>query len=320
MKNLRIPTPVKYVLVIFAVVFAVFVYSFWGSKLESQNKDIRTPEAYGLDSLEYQAEPVMEIRVWQRNDKTQSDYPERKLNESVFYSILTLPLEAGASLDTVWQPFTGHEQAVLEVLYDGNIRGFYDIPASNMVDYTGETTLVPSYGVTGADVRRSEDGTFEGNKKMTLRVSNMTLLLQESFDPLVNAEASGVTRSFLQSMENSYGFLFKDYYYLEYYRDVYPDAPVQDQKYKNLKQLKRVVTTNYLTIQAMHPTKQEIPVATAVLEIRQYSSWFGVSLLDLNKSEKTFMQEHCTSNDFYNDCYGTVTVVSYEQSDSFSME
>lgn len=322
MKNISIPPTVKNIFIIFAIVIAVFVYSFWGAKLEDQNKDVRTPEAYGVDSLEYQAEPIMEIRVWQRNDKSYSDYPDRGVHESFFYSILPLPLEEGASVDTVWQPRIGIEDAIIEASYDGNISGFYDLRGDGMLDYTGKTDRWPSYGVSGADVRRSEDGTFSGNKTITLSIRNWAQTwIIESLDPSRSEVDRGISRSILQSIESDHGFLFEDYYFLEYYRDVYPDAPVQDENYKNLKQLRRVVMTNHLTIQAMHPTKPDTPVATAVLEIKQVSSWFGPQggLGQLNEGECGFMRAHCTSGDSYNDSYGTVTVVLYEQSDTFSM-
>ncbi len=313
MKALRIPTPVKYILIIFAVVFAAFVYSFWGSKLESQNKDIRTPEAYGLDSLEYQAEPVIEIRVWQRNDKNFDDYPERSELDSFFYTILPLSLETGSSIDTVCYPSVGWNNAVMEILYDGNISGFYDIKG-NMLDYTGETDKLPSYGISGVDVRRSTDGTFGGNQKVTLSVFNYTDTdIKMSLDPSLSAKARGQYRSHLQSLENRYAFRFEDYYHTESFHEVYPDAPVQEEAYKNLKNFQRIVMTNYLTVQAMHPTKPNTPVATAVLEITQYSSWFGKNL---NDAEVDFVLGKC---DRYASS-GKITVVSYEQSDSFSME
>ncbi len=304
MKALRISTPVKYILIIFAVVFAAFVYSFWGAKLESQNKDIRTPEAYGLDSLKYQAEPVMEIRVWQRNDKEEKAPADsdRDFWDSYYFDIL--PLEVGASVDTMYAPMYRPEFAVLDISYDGEISGYYSLPARNMISYTGETDIVPVHGYR-ENILMNEDATFSGNRKVTLSIETWTMWLGSSL-------AGGIMSDWVTSHEQSYGFRFKDYYHYEYFHEVYPDA-LQLENYQNLKKFKRIALTTYLTVQAMHPTKPDIPVATAVLEITQYSSWFGATLT----MEESLFVNTKGKREYY--APGRITVVSYEQSHSFSM-
>ena len=312
-KRLPLPKWVKIPLIILGIVLAVFAYSFWGSKLEDQNKVTRTAEAYGLDSLYAEGEPVMEVRVWQKNEKEWTDYPEKHSLLSFFYDVLPLPLNAGESVDTVCEPQVLPVHAVIEVIYDGDITGRYDLAVPNMIDYTGETDMVPSAGVSGEDVRRNNDATFSGNRKVTLRITNMAEpWLNISLDSTLPADYKKHFSEYIRDIELHHDVFLNDYYTIERFAEVYPDAPVQDKSYPNLKQYKRVVMTNNLTIQAMHPLKKGVPVASVVLEITQYSSWFGANL---NDAELKFVMSKCAPSC----CSGKVTVVSYEQSDTFAM-
>ncbi len=135
MSNERLPMPkwLKIPLTILGIILAVFVYSFWGSKLESQNKDTRTAEAYGVGSLYAEPEPIMEIRVWQRNEKEPRDYPEKISYSKFFYNILFLKLKKGESVETTAVPRTTSANTVIEVAYDGDMQGFFDLASSNMI-------------------------------------------------------------------------------------------------------------------------------------------------------------------------------------------
>ena len=83
--------------------------------------------------------------------------------------------------------------------------------------------------------------------------------------------------------------------------------------YADLQNLKRVVMTNYLTVQAMHPLKEDTPVATAVLEITTCSGWYGIEQKEVIIGLAfDWCDPNCNT--------GKVTVVSYEQSDFLGME
>ena len=314
-KRLPLPKWVKIPLIILGIVLAVFAYSFWGSKLEDQNKVTRTAEAYGLDSLYAEGEPVIEVRVWQKNEKEWTDYPEYNSLSDFYYERVPLKLQkeetvvttydrTKMSSDPVWS-------AVIDIVYDGDITGSYNV-ASAHIDYTGETNTIPSQGVSGEGVRRS-CAAFEGNRSMTLSVHDYTeLYLAISLDSSLPAERRGSAEATLRNCENQYGMCWNDHYRIERFVQVYPEAADFDiEEYPNLNRLKRVVMTSYLTIHAMHPLKEDTPVATAVLEINSYSSWFG----KLNDSEVGYVGKFCDPNLHYS----TVTVVFYEQSDTFAM-
>lgn len=320
MSNERLPIPnfIKIPLIVLGILIAVFVYSFWGSKLDSQNKDTKTAEAYGVDSLYAEPEPIMEILVWQKNEKDWTDYPEYSSLSDFYFERVPLKLKEGETVDTTydWTKMSSHTiwSAVIDIIYDGDITGSYNVVTPHMLDYTGETNIIPSLGVSGETVRRNNDATFEGNRHMTLSIHDLTeLYLVNSMDSTVPESQRRSAEEYLRDCENLYGIRWRDHYRTEKFVHVYPKAAALGvEEYPNLNQLKRVVMTSYLTIHAMHPLKEDTPVATAVLEITSYSRWFG----KLTAEELSYVGQFCDRNLHYN----TVKVVSYEQSDFFAME
>ena len=317
-ERLLMPKWLKIPLIVLGIFLAVFVYSFWGSKLDSQNKDTKTAEMYGLDSLYAEPEPIMEIRVWQKNEKDWTDYPEHSSLSDFFFERIPLKLKKGETIDTTYDRTKMSSDsvwsAVIDVVYDGDITGSYNIVLPHIIDYTGETDMIPSQGISGENVRRNNDATFEGNRHMTLGVNDYAeLYLAVSLDHSRPGNQRGHSETILRDMENLYGVRWKDHYRTEQFIHVYPEAAaIGLEDHPNLKQYKRVVMTSYLTIHAMHPLKEDTPVATAVLEITSYSSWFG----KLSDSEVGYVFQFCDPNLHYS----TVKVVSYEQSDFFAME
>lgn len=320
MSNERLPIPkfIKIPLIVLGIILAVFVYSFWGSKLESQNKNTKTAEAYGVDSLYAEPEPIMEIRVWQRNEKDVMKYREYSRMSDFFFERIPLKLIKGETVDTTCDRTKISSEtlcsAIIEVIYDGDISGSYNISMPNIVDYTGEISEIPSYGGNSDKIRRSKDGAFEGNRHMTLSVRDPTELeIVVSMDNTVPENTRRSAEAILREYENLYGIRWRDHYRTERFVNVYPEvAALGIDEYLNLKQYKRVVMTSYLTIHAMHPLKEDTPVATAVLEITSYSSWFG----KLSDSEVGYVFQFCDPNLHYS----TVKVVSYEQSDFYAMQ
>lgn len=316
MSNERLPIPnfIKIPLIVLGIILVVFVYSFWGSKLKFQNKDTKTAEAYGVDSLYAEPEPVMEIRVWQRNEKDTLDYPEERSYSKFFYNVIPLELKKGETVETTAVPRMTVAETVIEVAYDGDMQGFFDLVSSNMIHYTGESDIIPANYVGGSDkVRMNDDATFSGNRKMTLKIINWNETGVKA--SLAHKSSYGANGAFdwIQELEDANNFSYKNFYRIERFHEAYPETPVQEEAYINLKNYKRVVMTNYLTIQAMHPTKPDTPVAIAVLEVTTYSSWYGA---DLNKAEIKYVSDRCDPN-----CNsGKVTVVSYEQSDFYAMQ
>ena len=256
-----------------------------------------------LNSLYAEPEPVMEIRIWQRNEKETSDYPDIHPNHRFFYDVVPLKLKEGETIETTAVPRTVWNNTVFEILYDGDIRGHYDIAAENMIFYTGESDMTPANrGVGDGTLRMNDDATFTGNRKMTLSVRNLT--------PSFALAALTGSNSMISL---SHADAFRDSWKIERFHEVYPESMELGGTYADLQNLRRVVMTNYLTIQAMHPLKEDTPVATAVLEITTCSGWYSVEQKEVIIGLVfDWCDPSCNT--------GKVTVVSYEQSDFFAME
>lgn len=314
MKKIHLSRSLKYSLFIVVFFLFAFVYSFWGSKIASQNdKYKKTAEAYGLSTLYAEPKTLLKIGVWQRNTKETADYPDKASYDKFFYDVVPLELKEGASVEITALPRVIPVDPVIEVSFDGDMRGFFDISANNMVSYTGETDTTPANrGGGDIEVRVNYDGTFEGNRKMTLRFDNWcSIILNDlSYDPRRGGD--NVYGEMISSAEAGSNFSFKDYYYLERFHEAYPDTPVSEDNYRALRDFKRVVMTNYVTIYAMHPLKFDTPVATAVLEITLYSCWYG----ELNDMQTAYVYTKCDPSVHS----GKITVVSYKQSDTYAME
>ncbi|MBQ7931966.1 MAG: hypothetical protein IJ334_13250 [Clostridia bacterium] len=259
----------------------------------------------------------MEIREWQKNEKDWTDYPEYSSLSDFYFERIPLKLKEGETVDTTYDRSKQSSEyvwsAIIDVIYDGNITGSCNIVIPYMVDYTGETDRIPSYRVTGENVRRSDDATFEGNRQMSLSVRDFSHDLADSLDHSLPVDQRGSAEATLRNCENMYGIRWKDHYRTEQFIHVYPEAAaIGLNDHPNMKQFKLVIMTMYLTIHAMHQLKEDTPVATAVLEITSYSRWFG----KLTAEELSYVGQFCDRNLHYS----TVKVVSYEQSDFFAME
>ena len=260
-------------------------------------------EAYGLDSLEAEAEPVMEILVWQRNEKIKNPeswtgdyYAVSTENEGKYYNKIPLTLREGESVLTTYDPLAmptpENDLAVLTVKYDGSFRGTYEIEKPYLVETSPSSANVP--GLYGGDVNTdnaavvtSTDGTFTGEQEISVRIGNY---LRNQLNYPGNQPDKVLSD-------------LRDYCTTEKLKDVHPDAP------DSLKNLERYVFTTHLTVEALHPVKHDLVMAKAVLEIRWVSRWLTDSLYPaLTEAGVT---------DFP---HAEVTVLSYEQSDSFGEE
>jgi len=142
--------------------------------LDLQNKDTKTAEAYGLEFLYTDPEPIMEIRIWQKNEKERTDYPEYSTLSDFFYERVPLTLRKGENVDmTCDQKIISSDgiwSALIEVIYNGDITRGYNIIAPHMLNYTNETNMIPKIGVSGEDIRRNDDTTFVENCYMILSI------------------------------------------------------------------------------------------------------------------------------------------------------
>lgn len=298
----------KTVLIVLAAFVVMILYVFVSSAAGSKHSKGITADMYGVDSLECVGEPVMKIYVWQRNDKDIETNTQYLGASSYFYDLVPLTLKPGERVSTEKDIFdmqyTAHNLITVE--YDGEVFGEYEIKVLNQLSYSGSKEAVPGLqysgstgGKTGSAPRFvQEDSSFSGNKIVTLNIENMISgIMNEKFTGQDNITAARLLKE--------HDVDVNDYLTKEKLSDLYPDAP------EELKDLYRYVFTTHVTIHAKHPTKADVIVATAVLEVRQISAWQGTNgeirrMLDLAKC--------------YEENHTEIVVESYEQSDMLAFE
>ena len=306
----------KIVLGIVGCFFAVFVYSFMCSRMGGGEE--MSAEAYGYDSLEYTAEPVMQICVWKRNERKREDYPGEYFHSLAFFDAVPLELKEGASVSTneiavkcdpvTWEVTEGHyseldDEIVITAVFDGVITGEYDEIrylryGSNLNDY-------PDGAVTNENGQvRGTDGTFTKPEKIILCFDSDTDMIARQWVNVQNEHSRKMEEQRLREWELYKGLDYDDYTEVEKYTDVYPDA---DEKWDSVR---RSVLTSYVTIRGADPIRPDVILCEAVIELKSYSAWIFHNLEDdLHAEFRETMIENPTT---------VVTVVSYTQSDKFA--
>ena len=290
-KNAVLQT-VKTVLIVLAVFAASILYIFVSSAVQGRNYKGKTSDMYGTDSLEYVGEPVMKISVWQRNIFNKEDYPDTSPQSSFFYNLVPLVLIEGTTVCNVVET-TGplaktHFNSIFNIEYEGILKGEYDIKWEGALIYCEMSDIYPNNWFSNGFAH--EDASFEIKGNMTMNV------ISEA-DNLYNLRVVSNKEFLSYEKKHVEDYNIWDYASEQSIHEVYPDAP------DSLSQVYRLVITGDLTINAMHERKEDVPIATAVLEIKQYSKWIAP---DVETSRE--LEKFCDSIS-----YADVTVKSYTQ-------
>ena len=291
------------------IVIAVFS-SILGSKVHTQKNDL-PPEAYGLDTFEQNAPALLNVSVWQRNEKSKPNENEGRIItnevEGKYYSKIDVvnepEFEVCTSYDPVYMPGNCHYASVFTVSYEGPIRITYDPPIPSLLQYMSSDRYIPSlYGgeiyASNDQVVTSTSKTITGDSKLTLSIDLKPLnTIISKYDKY---SENKLADSLITNMESQGKIKLRDYYELEDFKDVYPDGP------KDFMGLQRLAYTTHLTIEGMHPSKKDVVLAKMELEITSYTWWlntFEIPILSF--------QEQGISN--YE--HSVVRLISYSQSD-----
>ena len=271
--------------------------------------EIDIPAAYGRDSLEYTGEPVMHLIVWQKNEKDPQEWKEtRDIYSSFFYEKTELPLVEGESILSVTDLNTmvNHQLGLtFTVEYDGDIKGEYDIMNTGRIYYSGNSDIVPASWGGSSKYKTEFDSTFSGNGSVTFNLNNPVLDYHLASNEYKSSKY--YVNDWMEGKLFRSVFDEKQFFDLQPLHDAYPDAP------EMLSEYERSITRTCMTLHAMHPTKPDIIVATAELEIKTYSFW------QMEKPSNEIYDAFQTSG-IPNNVYSEITVLSYEQSDSFLWE
>ncbi len=280
------------------ILFGFFAYIYISSAIDSTNAKGKIPAAYGLDSLVYEAEPVMKISVWQRGEPSGeiTHIPASSPYDDLF--LISLPMKKGASLRT--ENGASNPFILITAEYDGAISGEYEIKALSSLSYAGTKDAIPGlHGPEGTHVPHIslEDASFSAERTATLSVHDYLA------DAISTAE--GKTSYSAMRLQKDYSIDLTDYLTTEKISNLYPDAPAAYSEFY------RYVFTTHVTIRATDPMANDATVAETVLEIKQISSWQGTDSAEIKK----LLEENG-----YDSNYNEITVVSYTQSDRFSLQ
>lgn len=297
------PKPLHIILGVAGVIIAAALYTVLGSKIGNPPAEAYTPEAYGVEKLEAEAPPAMQIAVWQRNDVNPAHF-DRGFHHKTFYDMIELPMEEGGTVCTITEnslieKYDDNTTAAMQIFFDGPISGRYELGYSTALYYSGDNDEIPRYE---PGFFHNDNASFSWNDLVTIAVAPLTdyVFYANDYDPnRFYAEA-------IEACEQHGNFDLDDYLIYENIMDVYTDVPDEFQD------LYRAVLTTHLYIYGHDPVKQDIVLAEAVLELKSYSRWIG---LGAGQPEAVF-----ASHGFENKSYTDITVVSYSQSDSYALE
>ncbi len=287
-----------------AFILAAILYSFVDSRVANK-PELDSPEAYGLESLEYVADPVMDLIVWQKNSLSTYDYDIPSESE-FYYEKTVLPLREGEMvLSHTEDGDANYDSLTFTIEYDGKITGQYDIMKPEVLFYGGDNTKVQArwWGAENESFTE-DDATFVGDKSVTISFNfPYSVINREYYKGNSDVKHDKYVEDWLKDRPVRDSFDRENFCVLQKFHDVYPDGPEEYEK------VERSVTTTVLTFHAMHPTKEDVIVATADIQIKTYSEW----QVDQYVEDQTrFFEEYPPR------IYSEITVLSYEQSDSFS--
>ena len=298
------PKPLHIILGIAGVIIAAVLYTVLGSKIGNPPAEEYTPEAYGVEKLEAEAPPAMQIAVWQRNEKNPEHF-DRGFYHKTFYDMVELPMEEGGTVRTISENslieyYDDNSETALQILFEGPISGRYELGYSSALHYSKDNDVMPAAN----DKAFSNPGaSFNGNDIVTISVHDIVHYVFERDSVAWGNVDSDSEQSTIWEQEGQ--FDLNDYLTYEKIIDIYPDAPPEYQD------LYRAVVTTHLYIYGNDPVKQDIVLAEAVLELKSHSRWIGLP---------PGQEDIFTAHGYENKSFTDVTVVSYTQSDSYALE
>lgn len=247
----------------------------------------------------------MDLIVWKKNHLDPYDYEDIKYGSEFFFEKSILQLRVGETIMSHMEDALAvfYETLTFTIEYDGKITGQYDITKPEVLFYGGDNTKVQARWWGSDDSFTEDDATFVGDKSVTVSIPQYCVINREYYKGNSAVKHDKYVEDWLKDRPVRDSFDRENFCVLQKLHDVYPDAP------EEYDQVVRSVTTTVLTINAMHPTKEDVIVATADIQIRTYSEW----------QTDPYMEGLIGFEEEYQETiYSEITVLSYEQSDSFS--
>ena len=302
------PKPLHIILGVAGVIIAAVLYTVLGSKIGNPPAEAYTPEAYGVEKLEAEAPPAMQIAVWQRNDVNPEHF-DRGNHHKTFYDMIELPMEEGATARTITDESfylsdsEDHTDVAMQILFEGSISGRYELGYNHSLYFSKDNDVMPHYN-TSNKAFHNPGGSFSGQDIITISIQDIAGFVFNYEHAAYDGRE--INNQYIEAYEESGGFSLDDYLTYEKVTDVYDNVP---EEYRDCY---RAIVTAHLYIYGADPADPSIILSEAVLELKTYTRWID---LPPGLGEQVFDAYKIPRRAFTD-----VTVVSYTQSDSYALE
>jgi len=250
--------------------FAAYIASFFVTMTEYV-KEYDYPQAYGRKSLEFEAPPIMDISVWQKNWKpfTLKDNVYTP-DQDFYYTQAHLPLDGSLAHGTHTADSSGDYvyYHTFTFSHKGKIRGHLDVQVEEGM-YIGTDELYAPGKRDGAarSYIRSDDCTFNMLSPATVSITP----LSAGYAPYYAGKTHITPREYYADLVKTWSvteeFDFDTFFRIEKFSDIYPNSP------EILWDFERIVLTRHLYFEGMDPMNSKKAVASGTLLIRTYSDW-----------------------------------------------
>ncbi len=239
--------------------------------MTSYVKEYDYPQAYGRKSLAFEAKPIMDVAVWQKNWKpfTLKDNIYTP-DQDFYYTQVHLPLDGSLAHGTHTEDSSGDYiyYHTFTFTHKGRIRGHLDVQVVEGMYIGTDDLYVPGKRDGAArSYIRSDECTFNMLSPAAVSITP----LSADYTAYYTGKSIITPREYYEELVKDWSvteeFDFDEFFRIEKFSDVYPNSP------EVLWDFERIVLTRRLYFEGMDPMNSKKAVASGTLLIRSYSSW-----------------------------------------------
>lgn len=250
--------------------FAAYIAAFFVTMTEYV-KEYDYPQAYGRKSLAFEAPPIMDVSVWQKNWKpfTLKDNVYTP-DQDFYYTQAHLPLDGSLAHGTHTADSSGDYvyYHTFTFSHKGKVRGHLDVQVEEGM-YIGTDELYAPGKRDGAarSYIRSDECAFNMLSPATVSITP----LAAGYAPYYAGKTHITPREYYADLVKTWSvteeFDFDRFFRIEKFSEVYPNSP------EILWDFERIVLTRHLYFEGMDPMNSRKAVASGTILIRSYSDW-----------------------------------------------
>lgn len=259
-------------LLIIAGFFAAYIGAFFVTMTEYV-KEYDYPQAYGRKSLAFEAKPIMDVAVWQKNWRpfTLKDNVYTP-DQDFYYTQAHLPLDGSNAHGTHTADSSGDYvyYHTFTFSHKGRIRGHLDVRQAKGMYLGSDQFYVPGdpeiLGVQ-KNYPRSDECTFSLLNSATVSITPLYVSYNDYYTGKTTVTPREYYAALVKEWDTTAEFDFDRFFRIEKFSEVYPNSP------EILWDFERIVLTRHLYFEGMDPMNSRKAVASGTILIRSYSDW-----------------------------------------------